>query len=67
MLEDGACLTAVIELHSRRVVGWAMDRWMKKALAIRALMVAIDLKKESTQPDSSLEVSSVPAMPTKGC
>ena len=35
----------VIDLYSRRVVGWAMDRRMKKALVIRALMMAINLRK----------------------
>ena len=35
----------VIDLYSRRVVGWAMDRRMKKALVIRALMMAVNLRK----------------------
>jgi putative transposase len=35
----------VIDLYSRRVVGWAMDRRMKKALVIRALKMAINLRK----------------------
>jgi len=30
---------------TRRVVGWSMDRRMKKALVIRALMMAINLWK----------------------
>ena len=38
-------LAIVIDLYSRRVVGWAMDRRMKKALVIRALMMAISLRK----------------------
>jgi len=38
-------LAVVIDLYSRRVVGWALDRWMKKALVIRALMMAINLRK----------------------
>lgn len=38
-------LAVVIDLYSRRVVGWAMDRCMKKALVIRALMMAINLRK----------------------
>jgi len=38
-------LAVVIDLHSRRVVGWAMDRRMKKALVIRALMMAVNLRK----------------------
>ncbi|MEN8133660.1 MAG: IS3 family transposase [Pseudomonadota bacterium] len=38
-------LAVVIDLYSRRVVGWAMDRRMKKALVIRALMMAVNLRK----------------------
>ena len=37
-------LAVVIDLYSRRVVGWAIDRRMKKALVIRALMMAINLR-----------------------
>jgi transposase InsO family protein len=42
--EGWVYLTVVIDLYSRRVVGWAMDRRMKKALVIRALMMAINLR-----------------------
>ena len=38
-------LAVVIDLYSRRVVGWSIDRRMKKALVIRALMMAINLRK----------------------
>ena len=38
-------LAVVIDLYSRRVVGWCMDRRMKKALVIRALMMAVNLRK----------------------
>jgi putative transposase len=38
-------LAVVIDLYSRRAVGGAMDRRMKKALVIRALMMAITLRK----------------------
>lgn len=37
-------LAVVIDLYSWRVVGWAMDRRMKQALVIRALMMAINLR-----------------------
>ena len=37
-------LAVVIDLYSRRVIGWAMDRRMKKALVIRALMMAVNLR-----------------------
>lgn len=38
-------LAVVIDLYSRRVVGWSIDRHMKKALVIRALMMAVNLRK----------------------
>jgi transposase InsO family protein len=38
-------LAVVIDLYSRRVVGWSIDRRMKKALVIRALMMAANLRK----------------------
>ena len=38
-------LAVVIDLYSRRVVGWCIDRRMKKALVIRALMMAVNLRK----------------------
>jgi putative transposase len=38
-------LAVVIDLYSRRVVGWSIDRRMKKALVIRALMMAVNLRK----------------------
>ena len=37
-------LAVVIDLYSRRVVGWAMDGRMKQALVIRTLMMAINLR-----------------------
>jgi putative transposase len=40
-------LAVVIDLYSRRVVGWSIDRRMKKALVIRALMMAANLRKPS--------------------
>jgi len=42
--EGWVYLSVVIDLYSRRVVGWSMDRRMKKALVIRALMMAINLR-----------------------
>ena len=35
----------VIDLYARRVVGWSTDRRLKKALLIRALMMAINRRK----------------------
>ena len=43
--EGWVYLAVIIDLYSRRVVGWSMDRRMKKALVIRALMMAINLRK----------------------
>jgi transposase InsO family protein len=48
--EGWVYLAVVIDLYSRRVVGWAMDRRMKKALAVPALMMAVNLR----QPPSGL-------------
>lgn len=42
--EGWVYLAVVIDLYSRRVVGWAMDARMTKALVIRALMMAINLR-----------------------
>jgi putative transposase len=38
-------LAVVIDLYSRRVVGWSMDRRMTKALVVRALIMAVSLRK----------------------
>jgi putative transposase len=38
-------LAVIIDLYSRRVVGWSIDRRMKKALVIRALLMAVNLRK----------------------
>jgi putative transposase len=43
-------LAVVMDLCSRRVVGWCMDATMTQALAIRALMMAINLR----QPEAGL-------------
>lgn len=44
-LQGWIYLAVVIDLYSRRVIGWSIDRRMKKALVIRALMMAINLRK----------------------
>jgi len=38
-------LAAVLDLHSRRVIGWAVSNRMKRDLAIRALDMAVALRK----------------------
>ena len=37
-------LAVILDLHSRRVIGWAVSNRMKKDLAIRALQMAINLR-----------------------
>ena len=44
-LEDWLCLATVIDLHSRRVVGWSMDDNMKVSLVNDALLMAIKQRK----------------------
>jgi putative transposase len=43
-LQGWVYLAVVIDLHSRRVVGWHLDRHMDTALVIRALMMAVNLR-----------------------
>ena len=43
--EGWVYLAVVIDLYSRRVVGWSMDRHMEQSLVIRALTMAINLRK----------------------
>lgn len=38
-------LAVILELHSRRIIGWAVSNRMKRDLAIRALKVAVALRK----------------------
>ena len=41
----GVYLAVILDLHSRRVIGWAIGNRMKKGLAIRALNMAIALRR----------------------
>ena len=43
-------LAVVMDLYSRRIIGWSMDRWMSRHLAINALTMAIDAR----QPEGLL-------------
>ncbi len=56
------CLAVVLDLCSRRVMGWTMDRRMGKTLVIRALMMAVSLRKP---PGFVMQTAtaSTPAMP----
>jgi putative transposase len=38
-------LAVVIDLYSRRVVGWSMSKWMSRRLVIDALRMAIDARR----------------------
>ena len=43
--EGWVYLAVILDLHSRRVIGWAISNRMKKDLAIRALNMAIALRR----------------------
>ena len=43
-------LAVVMDLYSRRIVGWSMSQWMSRGIVIRALKMAIDAR----QPDDKL-------------
>ena len=47
-LQGWVYLAVVIDLYSRRVVGWHIDRRMETALVSRALMMAINLRNPKT-------------------
>lgn len=38
-------LAVIIDLYSRRVIGWSMDKQQTKSLVIRALLMAINIRK----------------------
>lgn len=37
-------LAVILDLYSRRVVGWSLDRCMTQALVVRALLMAVNLR-----------------------
>ena len=43
-------LAVVMDLYSRRVVGWSMSRWMSRGMVVSALKMAIDAR----QPEPGL-------------
>jgi len=43
-------LAVVMDLHSRRIVGWSMSRWMSRRIVLAALRMAIDAR----QPGGAL-------------
>ena len=43
-------LAVVMDLYSRRIIGWSMDRWMSRHLVMDALLMAIDQR----QPEGDL-------------
>ena len=48
-LQGWLYLAAVIDLYSRRVIGWSLDKQMKQSLVIRALLMAINLRNLSSR------------------
>lgn len=44
-LQGWVYLAVVVDLYSRRIVGWSIDRQMETALITRALMMAINLRR----------------------
>ena len=43
-------LAVVMDLYSRRIVGWSMSRWMSRRIVLAALRMAIDAR----QPEGAL-------------
>jgi len=43
-LQGWLYLAVVIDLYSRRVIGWSLDKQMKQSLVIRALLMATNLR-----------------------
>ena len=43
-------LAVVMDLYSRRIVGWSMSRWMSRRIVVAALRMAIDAR----QPEGAL-------------
>ena len=43
-------LAVVMDLYSRRIVGWSMSRWMSRRIVLAALRMAIDAR----QPEGTL-------------
>ncbi len=37
-------LAVVMDLYSRRIVGWSMSRWMSRRIVVDALKMAIDAR-----------------------
>ena len=61
-------LAVVIDLHSRRVVGWCIDRRMTQALVIRALRMAIAQRKPPAgMIITRIVAASTPVTITKHC
>ena len=62
-------LAVVLDLHSRRVVGWAVSDRMKKDLAIRALDMAVNLRQPPKAASSILiaAANTVPMIIRRSC
>jgi transposase InsO family protein len=40
-------LAVVMDLHSRRIVGWSMSRWMSRRIVLSALRMAIEARQSA--------------------
>ena len=51
-------LAVILDLHSRRVIGWAVSNRMKRDLAIRALQMAVALRQLSSDeaPENAADI-----------
>jgi transposase InsO family protein len=57
-------LAVILDLHSRRVIGWAVSNRMKRDLAIRALKMAIALRSRLGAASSTATAAANTAHPT---
>jgi putative transposase len=60
-------LAVILDLHSRRVIGWAVSNRMKRDLAIRALRMAIALRAPSASSTATGAVNIVRMTIRKYC
>ena len=72
--EGWVYLAVILDLHSRRVIGWAISNRMKKNLAIRALNMAIALRRSpkacihhTDRPSRSLKANRCRATGSQYC
>jgi putative transposase len=47
-------LAVVLDLYSRRIVGWSMSRWMSRRIVIDALRMAVNARQPAGKPAGKL-------------